>query len=133
GADRIANILWRLENGELDGVNPKVIVVLAGTNDVAALPRTDETVENIARGIQAILRVCRTKAPNATVILTAIFPRNDDLQLVPIVHKVNERIARLADNRKVRFLDVNDRLADKDGRLFDGMMNAGDKLHPTVR
>jgi lysophospholipase L1-like esterase len=133
GADRIANILWRLENGELDGVNPKVIVVLAGTNDVAAMPRTEETVESISRGIQAILRVCRTKAPNATVILTAIFPRNDDLQLLPIIRKVNARIARLADNRKIRFLDVNDRLADQDGRLFEGMMNAGDKLHPTVR
>jgi lysophospholipase L1-like esterase len=133
GADRIANILWRLENGELDGVNPKVIVVLAGTNDVAALPRTDESVESIVRGIQAIVRVCRTKAPNATVILTAVFPRNDDLQLLPIIRKVNERMARLADDRKVRFLDVNDRLADQDGRLFDGMMNAGDKLHPTVR
>jgi lysophospholipase L1-like esterase len=133
GADRIANILWRLENGELDGVNPKVIVVLAGTNDVAALPRTDETVESIRRGIQAIVRVCRTKAPNATVILTAIFPRNDELQLVPIIRKVNERLARLADDRKVWFLDVNDRLADRDGRLFDGMMDAGDRLHPTVR
>jgi lysophospholipase L1-like esterase len=133
GADRIANILWRLENGELDGVNPKVIVVLAGTNDVAALPRTDESVESIVRGIQAIVRVCKTKAPDATLILTAIFPRNDDLQLVPIIRKVNERLARLADGRKVRFLDVDDRLADREGRLFEGMMNAGDKLHPTVR
>jgi lysophospholipase L1-like esterase len=133
GADRIANILWRLENGELDGVNPRVIVVQAGTNDIAALPRTDQSVEEVSRGIQAVLRVCQTKAPNSAIILTAIFLRNDNLQLIPIIRNVNARLARLADSRHVWFLDVNDRLADREGKLFDGMMNAGDQLHPTVR
>ena len=132
GADRIENILWRLENGELDGVNPKVIVVLAGTNNVVALPRTDESVVDITTGLEAIVRVCRTKAPGATIILTAIFPRNDDMQLVPIIHQVNRNLARLADGKRVRFLDVNDRLADSSGRLFDGMMSP-DHLHPAIK
>src|SRR5205814_240914 len=113
--------------------NPKVVVILAGTNNVGALPRSDESAALIARGIQAITRDCRAKAPNATIILTAIFPRNDDPALIPVIRKVNERIAHFADKRRVRYLDVNDRLADKDGKLFDGMMNAQDKLHPTVR
>ncbi len=133
GADRIENILWRLANGELDRVNPKVIVVLAGTNNLVAFPRADETVNDITRGIEAVLRVCRAKAPAARIILTAIFPRNDNPLLIPIIRKVNERLARLADNETVRFLNVNNKLADTEGRLFDGMMNATDKLHPTVR
>ena len=133
GADRTENILWRLVNGELDDVDPKVIVVLAGTNNVGAQPGGEGKVEDIARGIKAIRDVCRKKAPGAVIILTAIFPRNDNMAVMPEITRINERIARLADGRKVRYLNVNDRLADRDGRLVDGVMNAADKLHPTLK
>jgi lysophospholipase L1-like esterase len=131
GADTIPNILWRLENGELDGVNPKVIVVLAGTNDVGGQPGNDAKVADIVSGIQAIVDGCQKKAPKAVIILTAIFPRNDNMAVMPMIDRINDRIARLGDGKKVRFLNVNHKLADKDGKLFDGMM--GDKLHPTVK
>jgi lysophospholipase L1-like esterase len=133
GADRVENILWRLENGELDGVNPKVIVLLAGINNVGNRPGDDAQVEDITKGLKAVLDVCQQKAPGATIILTAIFPRNDNLAVVPAINKINDRLARFADGKKIRFLNVNDKLADADGRLFDGMMNAGDKLHPTLK
>jgi lysophospholipase L1-like esterase len=133
GADSIENILWRLQNGELDGVNPKVIVLLAGINNVGARPGNDAKIAGITRGIKAILDTCQAKAPDANIILTAIFPRNDNLAVIPEINKINENIAQFADGKKIRFLDVNDKLADKDGRLFDGMMNPGDKLHPTVK
>jgi lysophospholipase L1-like esterase len=131
GADRTENILWRLEHGELDGVNPKVIVVLAGTNNVGMEPGGEAKVADVTRGVQAILDVCRRKAPGATIVLTAIFPRNDNMAVMPEIRRINEKIAALADGRSVRFLDVNDTLADKDGRLRDGMMH--DNLHPTVQ
>ena len=133
GADQIQNILWRLENGELDGVNPKIIVLLAGINNVGSWPGDDAKVEDITRGMKAVLAVCQQKAPEATIILTAIFPRNDNMAVIPTINKINDNLAQLADGKKIRFLNVNDKLADKDGRLFDGMMNAGDKLHPTVK
>ncbi len=133
GADRVENILWRLENGELDGVNPKIIVVLAGINNVGARPGDDAKVADTTQGLKAILDVCREKAPGATVIMTAIFPRNDNMAVVPEINRINDNIAAFADGKKVRYLNVNDKLADKDGKLFDGMMNAGDKLHPTVK
>jgi lysophospholipase L1-like esterase len=132
GADRTENILWRLENGELDGVNPKAIVLLAGTNNVGAEPRDEETVAEIVRGMKAIVGVCRQKAPNATIILTAILPRNDNMAVMPTIDRINERLAGLADGARVRFLDINDRLADSEGRLFDGVMNE-DRLHPTIK
>ena len=75
---------------------------------------------------------CRAKAPAATIILTAILPRNDNMAVLPEIARINANIARMADGRRVRYLDINDRLADKDGRLFDGMMNA-DKLHPALK
>ena len=132
GADRIENILWRLQNGELEGVNPKVIVLLAGINNVENEPGDSEKVADITRGLEAVVDVCQKKAPNATLIMTAIFPRNDNLAVIPTVNQINRNISLLADGKKVRYLDINDKLADKEGRLFLGMMNA-DQLHPTVK
>jgi lysophospholipase L1-like esterase len=135
GADTVQNILWRLENGELDGVNPKVIVLLAGTNNVGAMvpPGGDDVkVADITRGLEVILRVMQQKAPNATIVLTAIFPRNDNMAVMPTIDKINANLAKLADGKRVRYLNINGKLADRDGKLFDGMMNPRDKLHPQL-
>ncbi len=136
GADTIQNILWRLENGELDGVNPKVIVLLAGTNNVGrgSPPGSEETkTADISRGLQAILRVMQAKAPGATIIVMGIFPRNDSMAAMAVIDKVNESLSKLADGKKIRCLNVNGKLADLNGKLFNGMMNASDKLHPTLK
>jgi lysophospholipase L1-like esterase len=135
GADRTQNILWRLENGELDGVNPKIIVILAGTNNVGPRPGADqdEKIPAITRGVTAIVNLCQQKAPGATIILTAIFPRNDNMAVMPEINRINANLAKLAGGKKVRFLNINDRLADKDGVLFEGMLNERDKLHPTLK
>jgi lysophospholipase L1-like esterase len=81
--------------------------------------------------LKALLDTCRKKAPEAIVILTAIFPRNDNLAAMPAIRQINRNLAQFADGKKVRYLDVNDRLADADGKLFEGM--TVDKLHPTVK
>jgi lysophospholipase L1-like esterase len=161
GADGIENILWRLENGELDGVNPKIIVILAGINNVGTFPGGDAKVQNITRGLKAIVKICQGKSPSATIILTGLFPRNDavvgplppkapltretgrggeeglgeegdkSLAVVPEINRINDNLALMADGKKIRYLNVNDKLADKDGRLFEGMSK--DKLHPTIK
>lgn len=131
GADKTQHVLWRLRNGELDGVNPRIVVIQAGTNNVGSTPGGDEKVEDIVRGIRAIVETCREKAPNATIVLTAIFPRNDRKGVWPEIVRINERIARLADGRKIRYVDVNRELADVDGTLRGGLTVDG--LHPTVQ
>ncbi len=131
GADKTQHILWRLENGELDGVKPKVIVVLAGTNNVGSTPGGDAKIADVTRGVTAIVDTCRRKAPQATIVLTGILPRNDTMSVIPEIRRINENLARIADGRTVRFLDLARGLADENGRLLDGMM--GDGLHPTVR
>jgi lysophospholipase L1-like esterase len=128
GADQTQNILWRLENGELDSLHPKVIVLLAGTNNVGSMA----TADDVTRGLEAIVRTMRAKAPEATIIVTAIFPRNDNMALMPMIDQINANLARLADGKKIRYLNINDKLADADGKLFDGMMNTRDKLHPAL-
>jgi lysophospholipase L1-like esterase len=119
GADRVENILWRLENGELDDVNPRVIVLLAGTNNVV-----DTTPADITKGLAAVLRVMRAKAPDAVIILMGIFPRRDNIALMPEIDAINANLAGMADGGKIRYLNIN-------GKLGDGTLNAVDKLHPT--
>jgi lysophospholipase L1-like esterase len=127
GADAIQNILWRLQNGELDGVNPKAIVLLGGTNNLANTPPQD-----IVRGIKATLEVMRQKAPNATIILMGITPRNDrGTAIVATINEINTAISKFADGKTIRYLNINDKLADKDGKLFEGM--TVDQLHLSVR
>jgi lysophospholipase L1-like esterase len=131
GADRTENILWRLENGELDGVSPKVIVILAGTNNVGKDPGDDAKADEITRGLAAIVATCRRRAPGATIVLTAVFPRNDTPAAMPVIARINANLAKIADGKSIRFLDVNAKLADASGRLFDGMMVDG--LHPSLK
>lgn len=136
GGDKTQNILWRLQNGELDGVNPKVIVLMAGTNnvgrqspeDVGLDPRVAETT----RGVKAILDLMRRKAPKATIVLMGITPRNDNMAVMPIINRINERLSKFADGKKVIYLNINDRLADREGKLFEGMTNK-DGLHLDVK
>jgi lysophospholipase L1-like esterase len=131
GADRTENILWRLENGELDGVNPKVIVILAGTNNVGKEPGDESKVADVTRGLRAIIDTCRKKAPAATIVLTAIFPRNDNPAVVPTIVRINANLAKLADGKSIRFLDVNSKLADANGKLYEGLTVDG--LHPSLK
>ena len=132
GADTTQNILWRLQNGELDGVHPKVIVLLAGTNNVGRGGGGEEKAAEIAGALEAIVRTMQEKAPKATIVVTGIFPRNDSMDAMPMINRINAALAKFADGRKVRYLNVNAKLADADGRLFDGMM-LPDKLHPAQK
>ncbi len=131
GADRLEHILWRVENGELEGVNPRVIVILAGTNNVGKTAADQAKIDGISDGFRTLVDACRRRAPGATIILTAIFPRNDSLEGLPAINRINERLAALADGRTVRFININDKLADAHGRLFEGMMVDG--LHPALK
>jgi lysophospholipase L1-like esterase len=133
GGDKVENILWRIENGELDGVNPRVIVLMAGTNDVGReLPAdgVDAAAQRISVQIGELLKAVRARAPQAVIILMAILPREDNPAVMPVIDGINRRIAGLADGRRVRFLDINDRFVDAGGHLRPGMMVDG--LHPAL-
>ncbi len=82
GGDTTQNILWRLNNGELDNVNPKIIILLAGTNNVgnkSPQGNDDSRVDETTRGIKAIIDTCRRKAPQARIVLMGIMPRNSGM------------------------------------------------------
>jgi lysophospholipase L1-like esterase len=131
GGDRTENILWRIENGEIDGVNPKVVVILAGTNNVGQEAGEEAKVADVTRGVAAIVDACRKRAPTAAIVLTSVFPRNDNPAVMPTIARINANLARIAEERSIPFLDVNPGLADARGVLFEGMMVDG--LHPSLR
>lgn len=127
GGDRTQNILWRLDNGELDGVHPEVFVVQAGTNNLGDFADDATTVDAIVAGIRMIVATCLSRAPNATVVLTGVFPRSDKPALSPAIYAINQRLAAFADGERVRFVDVTGPLSGPDGALLDGM--SADGLH----
>jgi lysophospholipase L1-like esterase len=121
GADATQNVLWRVKNGELEGVNPKAIVILAGTNNVGAGSRADE----VARGVEAIVEACRSKAPKAQIVLTGIFPRYDNPAYAKTIQDTNAELARYASWKGLWFLDLSHALTDA-SYFVDG-------LHPNLK
>ncbi len=69
GGDRTQHVLWRIENGELDGIKPKAFVIMIGTNNSGGDP-----AEAIAKGVTKIVKTVRAKQPQAKILLLAIFP-----------------------------------------------------------
>jgi len=132
GADKTQHMLWRLRNGELDGVKPKVVVIMAGTNnvgDATPLGDVEARAADVARGVGALVKEVRRRVPRATIVITGITPRNDNPDVMPVIDAANLLMARLADGKAVRYININDELAYPDGRLRDGM--AYDGLHLT--
>ncbi len=134
GGDAIQNILWRIQNGELEGVQPKVVVLLAGTNNLGVVPANDARIADVSSGIKKLLDTIRQKAPGATIIVMGIFPRNDGVRSAAVmasIDKINANIAKFADGKTIRYLNINDKLANKDGKLLTGI--SPDRLHLSAK
>jgi lysophospholipase L1-like esterase len=127
--DRTEHVLWRIENGELDGVTPKAIVVLIGTNNLPANAVYGEnSVADTFNGVKAIVDKLKEKEPQAHILLLAVFPR-DDKPLADKIDALNTLIAKLDDDRQVKYLNINAQFTGPDGKLLPGVM-LRDKLHP---
>jgi len=128
---------WVINGSKQFITNPKsghLIVVMAGTNNVGnstPIGDTEARAADVARGVGALLREIRKRAPRATVILTGITPRDDNPAVMPVIDTANRQIAALADGKAVRYVNINEQLATPDGRLRDGM--AHDGLHLTTQ
>ena len=132
GWDRIQNVLWRLDHGELDGLHPRVIVLHIGTNNTSdtANARSNSPAE-IAEGIGAILKRIRAKAPAAKIILMAVFPREQkpDHPRRTKIQEINRLLAPLATLPGVTFLDIGPKFLEADGTISPVIM--ADFCHPT--
>jgi lysophospholipase L1-like esterase len=128
GGDRTQHVLWRLAHGNIDGIKPKLAVVMIGTNNSG-----NDTPDDIAAGITAIVEKLREKLPDTKILLLGIFPRgedNDDKNRKVNV-ATNEIIKGLDDGKSVCYLDISDKFLAADGTLPREVMP--DLLHPNQR
>lgn len=128
GGDRTQHVLWRITNGELDGIHPKVVVLMIGTNNA----NSDEAGP-IADAIKMIVDITKEKT-GAKVMLLAVFPRDrkqDKANEMDVIHGINERIAKYDDGKTVRYLDISQKFMGPDGKLDQSLFSDG--LHPNVK
>jgi lysophospholipase L1-like esterase len=136
GGDRTQHVLWRITEGkELEGLTPKVAVLMIGTNNAGA-----NSAEDIAAGVEAIIKELRHQKPHMKILLLGVFPRSgkpakelkdanhvaaDELNTK--LPDVNKRLAKLDDGKMVKYLDIGPKFLDKDGGLSKEIMP--DYLH----
>ena len=126
GGDRTQHVLWRLDNGNIEGIKPKLAVIMIGTNNSGS-----NTSEQIADGITAIVKKLRDKLPETKILLLGIFPRgaDDENKNRQVNMKANEIAAKLADDKMVEYLDISSKFLDDKRVLSKEVMP--DLLHLT--
>lgn len=125
--DRTENVIWRLQNGEVDGISPKLAVLMIGTNNTG---HRMDSPEDIALGIKTILDELKTRLPSTKVLLLGIFPRgaSSDHKMRVNNDQTNTIIKNYADGERVFYLDINHVFLDEKGNLPKSVMP--DLLHP---
>ena len=121
------SILWRLNNGQVDGLKPRLIVLLIGTNNLGA--GTQQVVE----GIKAVVTEYQKRCPEAVILLQGIFPRGEkaDNPARGRIKEINKTISALGDGKKIIYMDFGDKLLQPDGVLSREIMP--DFLHPVAK
>lgn len=127
GGDRTQHVLWRITNGELDGIKPKAVVLMIGTNNTGS-----DSPESIAQGITKIVSTIQSKQPQAKILLLAVFPRGEKPTANPGRDKikiVNSIISKLDDGKKIHYLDIGGKFLQPDETISKDIMH--DFLHLT--
>ena len=120
GGDRTQHVLWRIQNGELEGIQPKVVMLMIGTNNLSGNKN-----EEIADGITAVVKEIGKKSPKTKVLLLGIFPRGakaTDGNRKRIAD-INEMVSKLDDGGKsVKYLDIGKKFVEEDGSIGKDIM-----------
>jgi beta-glucosidase len=129
GGDRTQHVLWRIDNGEMNGLTPKLAVLMIGTNNLGA-----NTNEEIVEGITACVKDIQKHSPTTKVLLLGVFPRSPK-PTDPArqrIKDINTAISKLDDGGKtVKYLDIGEKFLDADGNLTKQIMP--DALHPNAK
>lgn len=130
GGDRTEHVLWRFENGQLDGLKPKAAVLMIGTNN--SNKNKDGTEQysegEILEGVQAIVKQLRTRLPDTKLIVVGIFPRGATFSTQRgKLLQINQALAKLDDGKMIHYIDFGSQLIEADGSISKEVMP--DRLH----
>jgi lysophospholipase L1-like esterase len=128
GGDRTQHVLWRIEHGEIDGINPRVAVLMIGTNNIGS-----NSPEEIAEGVKAIVGRLREKLPMTKLLVLGVFPRGFDgsrefvkaheaAKPSDAPSKINALIAKLDDGKMVKYMDITKAFLNDDGTIPKALM-----------
>ena len=135
GGDRTQHVLWRIDNGELDGLKPKAVVLMIGTNNTGKEDKSDKfrnATPEIIEGVTRIVLDIRARLPDSKLLLLAIFPRGEKNNPVRAqISAINHSLAKLDDGKMVKFMDIGSQFLEADGTLSRNIMP--DLLHPNER
>jgi beta-glucosidase len=122
--DQTQHVLWRFENGQLDGIKARVAVLMIGTNNSGS-----NTEAEMLEGVTAIVNEIRTRQPGTKILLLGIFPRGREFNPERgKILEVNQALARLADGKNIFYLDFGSQYIENDGSISKDIMP--DALHP---
>jgi lysophospholipase L1-like esterase len=125
GGDRTQHVLWRFENGQLEGIKPKAAVLMIGTNNSN---RDDNTEADILQGVQTIVAQLRQRLPDTKLVVVGIFPRGATFSTQRgKILQVNQALAKLVDGKMIHYLDFGSQLIEADGSISKAIMP--DALH----
>ena len=131
GGERTQHVIWRLQNGEVAGIKPKLAVLMIGTNNLGS-----NTDEEIVAGITACVNELKKQLPGTKILLLGVFPRarQADNPVRARIKAINEQIAKLDDGGKtVKYLDIGEKFLDKDGAIPNDVMPDPPALHPNAK
>jgi lysophospholipase L1-like esterase len=121
--DGTQHVLWRLDNGNVDGTKPKLAVLMIGTDNSN---RYEVSAEDLATAIKAVVKKLSEKLPETKVLVLAIFPRTDDYAVKANVReksaKASQIVSEAADNKMIFFLDIGPKFLEPDGTLSREVM-----------
>ena len=123
--DRTQHVLWRLDHGNIDGISPKLAVVMIGQNNGG-----HNTSNEITEGATAVVQKLRVKLPNTKILLIGIFQRRE--KPTPereVFSVVNKNLSMLADNNHIFYMDINELFLRDDGSISSDLMP--DFEHPS--
>jgi lysophospholipase L1-like esterase len=130
GGDRTEHVLWRFENGQLDGLKPKAAVLMIGTNNSNKNRAgvEDYSEAEILEGIQAIIKQIRTRLPETKLLVLGIFPRSQNFSTQRgKLLQINQVLAKVADGQMIHYIDFGSQLIEADGSISKDIMP--DYLH----
>jgi len=126
GGDRTRHVLWRFDHGEIEGISPKVAVVLIGINNI-----WENTTQEIADGIQAVCLKLQTKLPKTKVLLLGVFPFQENPgEIRDKIIETNRIASQIADGEIIHYLDIGDKFLRDDKTMSAEIMT--DFLHPNA-